>query len=58
MQASLIGLTGGHSGDDIEKKRANAIKIMARFLYNVQQKTDLRLCQWNSARCTFAIPRA
>ena len=33
MEASLKGLTGGHSGDDINKKRANAIKIMARFLY-------------------------
>ena len=57
MQASLKGLTGGHSGDDIEKKRANAIKIMARFLYNVQQKTDLRLAQWNSGKMHNAIPR-
>ena len=32
MEASLKGLQGGHSGDDINKKRANAIKILARFL--------------------------
>ena len=31
FQGSLKGLKGGHSGDDIEKKRANAIKILARF---------------------------
>ena len=57
MLASLKGLNGGHSGDDIEKKRANAIKILSRFLYNESQKTDLRLSQWNSGRMHNAIPR-
>lgn len=57
MQAALKGLTGGHSGDDIEKKRANAIKILARFLYMEQKKMDLRLAQWNSGRMHNAIPR-
>ncbi|MFC2455059.1 MAG: beta-Ala-His dipeptidase, partial [Segatella salivae] len=57
MQASLKGLNGGHSGDDINKKRANAIKIMARFLYLEQEKMDLRLSQWNSGKMHNAIPR-
>lgn len=57
MQASLKGLIGGHSGDDIEKKRANAIKIMARFLYLQLSKTDLRLAQWNSGKMHNAITR-
>ena len=57
MLASLKGLNGGHSGDDIEKKRANAIKILSRFLYNESQKKDLRLAQWNSGRMHNAIPR-
>lgn len=57
MEASLKGLNGGHSGDDINKKRANAIKIMARFLYLIKQKTDLRLAQWNSGKMHNAIPR-
>lgn len=57
MQASLKGLNGGHSGDDINKKRANAIKIMARFLYLEQEKIDLRLSQWNSGKMHNAIPR-
>lgn len=57
MQGSLKGLIGGHSGDDIEKKRANAIKILARFLYMQQEKMDLRLAQWNSGRMHNAIPR-
>ena len=33
IEGSIKGLTGGHSGDDIEKKRANAIKILARYIY-------------------------
>ncbi len=57
MEASLKGLQGGHSGDDINKKRANAIKILARFLYNEQSKMDLYLAQWNSGRMHNAIPR-
>lgn len=57
MKASLKGLNGGHSGDDIEKKRANAIKILARFLYNEQEKTDLLLAQFNSGKMHNAIPR-
>lgn len=57
MEASVKGLNGGHSGDDINKKRANAIKIMARFLYLEQDKMDLRLAQWNSGKMHNAIPR-
>ena len=57
LEASLKGLKGGHSGDDIEKKRANAIKIMARFLFNEMQKIPLYLAQWNSGKMHNAIPR-
>lgn len=57
MQGSLKGLNGGHSGDDIEKKRANAIKLLARFLYREQEKMTLRLAQWNSGKMHNAIPR-
>lgn len=57
MQASIKGLKGGHSGDDINKKRANAIKVLARFLYKEQEKMDLRLAQFNSGKLHNAIPR-
>ncbi len=57
LKVCIKGLKGGHSGDDIEKKRANAIKILARFLYMEQSKTDLRLAQWNSGKMHNAIPR-
>ena len=33
MRAQLKGLVGGHSGDDINKQRANAIKLLGRFLF-------------------------
>lgn len=57
IRGSIKGLVGGHSGDDIEKKRANAIKILARFLYKEMQKTDLRLAKFNSGKMHNAIPR-
>ncbi len=31
------GLLGGHSGDDINKNRANAVKLLTRFLYRVDK---------------------
>ena len=57
LRVALKGLNGGHSGDDINKKRANAIKIISRFLYMQQEKTDLLLAQFNAGRMHNAIPR-
>ena len=57
LQLSIKGLTGGHSGDDINKKRANAIKLLARFVYLEQEKYDVRLASFNSGKLHNAIPR-
>lgn len=57
FEISLKGLTGGHSGDDINKMRANAIKVLTRFLYLEQERTDLRLVSFNSGKLHNAIPR-
>ncbi len=57
VKGSIKGLVGGHSGDDIEKKRANAIKILARFIYNEMEKFDVRLVSFNSGKMHNAIPR-
>lgn len=57
MKASIKGLVGGHSGDDINKKRANCIKLLTRFLYSELQKTDVRLASFNAGRMHNAIPR-
>ena len=58
MRAQLKGLLGGHSGDDINKKRANAIKILSRFLYQETKKYEgIRLAQFHSGKLHNAIPR-
>ena len=57
FELKVRGLTGGHSGDDINKKRANANKILARFLYNSLAKYDLYLCDIQAGGLHNAIPR-
>lgn len=57
VRLKVSGLTGGHSGDDIEKKRANANKLLTYFLYQEMQKTDLRLADIQAGGLHNAIPR-
>ncbi len=58
LRAQLKGLVGGHSGDDINKKRANAIKILGRFLYQEMKRYEgIRLAQFHSGKLHNAIPR-
>lgn len=57
MEANVKGLLGGHSGDDINKKRANSIKIMARFLYQEMQKMPVAVAQIEGGKAHNAIPR-
>jgi dipeptidase D len=58
MRGQLKGLVGGHSGDDINKKRANAIKILGRFLYQEMKRYEgIRLAQFHSGKLHNAIPR-
>ncbi len=53
----IKGLQGGHSGDDINKKRANANKLLVRLLVNEMTQTDLRLIDIQSGGLHNAIPR-
>ena len=50
------GAIGGHSGDDIDKGRVNAIQQMARFLYSVLDG-DLQLISWTGGNKPNAIAR-
>jgi dipeptidase D len=43
FKLSIKGLTGGHSGDDINKGRPNAIKLLNRFLWRMSLKYDFRI---------------
>lgn len=57
VKMSVSGLMGGHSGDDINKGRANAVKIMANFLYQVQQATPMQLAIIEGGNLRNAIAR-
>lgn len=57
FELKVKGLSGGHSGDDIDKKRANANKLLTRFLYMCQEKYDLRLADIQTGGLPNAIPR-
>ena len=51
---SISGLKGGHSGVEIDKQRANAIKLAARLLYLV--KADVRLASFVGGIKHNAVP--
>ena len=51
------GLYGGHSGAEIEKGRANAIKLLARVLSEIRNFSAVRICDINGGMKSNAIPR-
>jgi len=57
LKFSVAGLAGGHSGDDIDKGRGNAIKILSRFLLNSTKKYPLGLAWLNGGNLRNAIAR-
>ena len=58
LKGTLKGLIGGHSGDDINKKRANAIKLLARFIFQSMKRYEgVQLAQFHSGKLHNAIPR-
>lgn len=57
FKMSVKGLVGGHSGDDINKKRANANKVLIRFLYEALSKYDMYICDIHGGKLHNAIPR-
>ena len=57
MKVDINSLTGGHSGDDINKNRANANKLLARFLLRIAAKYEFYLCDINGGSLHNAIPR-
>lgn len=57
IKINIDGLTGGHSGDDINKGRANANKLLARFLYTSMNKYDMYLSNISGGNLHNAIPR-
>ena len=56
-KVQVKGLTGGHSGGDIHLGRANANKLLTRFLSQTYRQHDMYLCQINGGNLRNAIPR-
>ena len=57
VQITVKGLAGGHSGEDIEKGRANANKLVGRVLLEVSQEHDIRVSSLVGGSKDNAIPR-
>ncbi len=54
---SVSGLKGGHSGDDINKGKGNANKILTRVLWNFERMFEMRLGQIDGGNLRNAIAR-
>ena len=57
FKLSFTDFLGGHSGDDIDKNRACANKILNRFLWQISKKTDLVLAKIDGGNLRNAIAR-
>jgi dipeptidase D len=57
MKIILEGLQGGHSGDEIHKGYGNAIKLMNRLLWNMDQRIKIHVASFEGGKLRNAIPR-
>ena len=57
IRLSVGGLLGGHSGDDINKGRANANQFIVWFLARIWPQTELHLASINGGNLRNAIAR-
>lgn len=57
FKLSLKGLRGGHSGIEIHDGRANAAKLLSRFLWNTIRTMPIKFVSFNSGNKHNAIPR-
>ena len=57
IRLSVTGLLGGHSGDDINKGRANANQLIVWFLARIWPQTQVQLASINGGNLRNAIAR-
>ena len=57
VRLSVTGLTGGHSGDDINKGRANANQLIVWFLARIWPQTQMQLARIQGGNLRNAIAR-
>ncbi len=58
FKINVEGLNGGHSGGDIHLGRANANKLLARFLFMLSGKHEVVVSEIDGGNLRNAIPRA
>ena len=58
FRIKIEGLKGGHSGGDIHLGRANANKLLARFLFDLQKNHEVVVSEIDGGNLRNAIPRA
>ena len=56
VRVTLKGLRGGHSGLEIHEGRANANKLMVRFVREAIEECEARLASWHGGNMRNAIP--
>ncbi len=56
VRVTLKGLRGGHSGLEIHEGRANANKLMVRFVREAIEECEARLATWHGGNMRNAIP--
>jgi dipeptidase D len=56
LKVTLKGLRGGHSGLEIHEGRANANKLMVRFVREAVEECEARLASWHGGNMRNAIP--
>jgi dipeptidase D len=54
---TVKGLSGGHSGGEINRERGNSLRILGRLLYTLAQETDFRVAAVQGGMKLNAIPR-
>jgi dipeptidase D len=57
LKVTLKGPRGGHSGMEINQGRANANKLMARFLNQAAAESEICLVSWEGGNMRNSIPR-
>jgi dipeptidase D len=57
FEMKVGGLQGGHSGEDINKHRVNANKLIGRVLDSIQRDVEIRLSTLKGGTARNAIPR-
>ena len=57
IKLKVYGLTGGHSGDDINKGRANANQLIVWFLARIWPQTEIQLATIQGGNLRNAIAR-